>query len=77
MRLPSSPWLRAGSVLFVVGTAAIVADLVRFLAGRTDSPLWLNLICLVAPVGFAICAWSAFRSGRAEQRAALRELGDG
>ena len=41
-----------------------------------QSPLHLNLACLLAPVGFAVAACSALRAGREEQRAALRQLSD-
>jgi hypothetical protein len=38
--------------------------------------LWLNLACLLAPLGFAVAIGAALRAGRAEQRAAARRVGD-
>ncbi len=63
-----------GLVLFVLGAGFIAADILPFLAGDRDTPLWLNLACLLAPVGLTLAVWSAFRAGREEQRAAVRRL---
>lgn len=68
--------ITVGLVLFVLGLAFIAADVLPFFADDHNTPLWLNLACLLAPTGFAIAIWSAVRGGRAEQRAALRELRD-
>ena len=65
--------IRLGLVLFALGCGFIVADVVPFFADVHNRPLWLNLACLLAPVGFAIAIGSAIRRGRAEQRAAQRE----
>lgn len=69
-------WLRAGIVLFAVGLVFVAIDVLPFLAGDRDTPLWLNLACLLAPLGFAVTVGTALRGGRAEQRAAMRELSD-
>ena len=66
--------LRIGSLLFAVGLVFVAVDVLPFFAGGRDTPLWLNLACLLAPLGFAITVGSALRGGRAEQRAALAEL---
>ena len=66
--------IRAGLVLFAIGLVCIAIDVFGFFAGDHNSPLWLNLACLAAPIGFAIAVGTALRNGRAEQRAALREL---
>jgi uncharacterized membrane protein YhdT len=68
--------LTVGLVLFAVGVAFVVVDVAPFLAGDRETPLWLNLACLLAPIGFGVCVWSALRPGRADQRAALRRLSD-
>jgi hypothetical protein len=47
---------------------------IPFFFGAHNRPLWLNLACLLAPIGFLVAVWSGLRAGRAEQRAALREL---
>jgi hypothetical protein len=68
--------VRIGVALFVLGLGFVVADVVPFFAGDGDRPLWLNLACLLAPLGFGIAVWAGFRAGRAQQRAALHRLAD-
>jgi hypothetical protein len=70
----ASRTVRIGLGLFVLGVLAIVVDVVPFFADHHDNPLWLNLACMLAPVGFAVAVGSALRSGRAEQRHALDAL---
>ncbi|MCU1655604.1 MAG: hypothetical protein JWO57_260 [Pseudonocardiales bacterium] len=72
--LPRSRAVRIGVALFVVGLVFIAADVVPFFFSDHNRPLWLNLACLLAPAGFAVAVWSAVRAGRADQRAAVREL---
>ena len=76
MRLPESRAVRVGLALFVVGLAFIAVDVLVFAIGDRNTPLWLNLACVLAPAGFAVVVWSGLRSGRAEQRRAVQELGD-
>lgn len=76
MTLPRSWTVRIGLALFVAGLAFIAVDVLPFFAGDRNTPLWLNLACLLAPLGFAIAVRAALRAGRAEQRAALRQLSD-
>lgn len=66
--------VRVGLVLFALGLAFITADITPFFFGSHNRPLWLNLGCLLAPVGFGVAVWTALRAGRAEQRAALHQL---
>jgi len=68
------PAVRAGIWLFVLGLGFVAADVIWWWSGGENSPLWLNLLCLLAPLGFAVAVWSGLRAGRAEQRAALRAL---
>jgi uncharacterized membrane protein YhdT len=74
--LPRSWTVRIGLALSVAGLAFIAVDVLPFFAGDRNTPLWLNLACLLAPLGFAIAVRAALRAGRAEQRAALRQLSD-
>jgi len=74
--LPRSRAVRIGLALFVLGLGFIAADVLPFFAADHDTPLWLNLACLLAPAGFAVAVWAGLRNGREEQRAALRELSD-
>jgi uncharacterized membrane protein YhdT len=76
VQLPTSRAVRIGLLLFVAGSVFIAVDVLPFFAGDSDTPLWLNLACLLAPIGLAVAVWSAVRTGRAEQRAALRHLSD-
>ncbi len=66
--------VRTGLALFAVGMVFIVVDLVAFAAGARDLPLWLNLACLLAPIGMVVAVGAALRRGREEQRQALRRL---
>jgi uncharacterized membrane protein YhdT len=68
------PGVRIGVVLFVVGLLFIAIDVLPFFFGDKDTPLWLNLACLLAPIGFAVAVWSGLKAGRDEQRAAVRNL---
>jgi hypothetical protein len=62
--------MQVGLVLFVAGLGFVIADVVPFFAGDSDRPLWLNLCCLLAPLGFALVVGCVLRRGRDEQRAA-------
>jgi len=73
-RLPASRSVRLGLGLFVLGLVFIAVDVLPYFDGEHDTPLWLNLACLLAPLGFLIAIWSAVRAGRAQQRAALADL---
>jgi len=64
-----------GVALFVVGLVAIVVDVLPFFDGRHNTALWLNLLCVLAPIGFILAVWSVLRAGRREQREAVRRLG--
>ena len=69
-----STWVRVGIALFVAGLGFIAADVVPFFASDHNRPLWLNLACLLAPLGFALAVGSALRQGRREQRDIARAL---
>jgi uncharacterized membrane protein YhdT len=68
--------VRVGIALFVLGLGFIVADVVPFFTGDSNRPLWLNLACLLAPLGFAIVLWAGLRAVRVQQRDALAQLAD-
>lgn len=74
MSVPASRAVRIGLVLFVLGIGFVVADVTPFFVDVHDRPLWLNLWCLLAPLGFGIAIWAGLRAGREEQREALRRL---
>ncbi len=59
-----------GFGLFGVGLLCLLATVLPYLAGAENRPLWLNLGCLLAPIGLAVAIAGAVRAGRADQRAA-------
>jgi hypothetical protein len=69
--------VRIGAALFVLGVGFIAADVIPLFFAEHNRPLWLNLACLLAPGGFAVAVWAGLRSGREQQRAAVRELDRG
>ncbi|MEO8888418.1 MAG: hypothetical protein ABI301_03570 [Jatrophihabitantaceae bacterium] len=75
-KLPASRAVRAGLALFVLGLIFILVDVTPFFADDHNRPLWLNLACLLAPLGFAVAVGAGLRAGREDQRAALRALAD-
>lgn len=62
--------VQVGIVLFVLGLIFVAIDVLPFFFDDHNTPLWLNLACLSAPIGFGIAIWSGLAAGRAEQRAA-------
>ncbi len=76
MRRSARRGVRIGALLFAAGLTCIAVDVLPLFAGHHETPLWLNLACLLAPLGFAIAVGSALRAGRQDQRAAVRALSD-
>jgi hypothetical protein len=66
--------VRVGLVLFVIGLIFIAVDVLPFFFDHHNTPLWLNLSCLLAPFGFGMAIWSGIAAGRTEQRAAARAV---
>jgi hypothetical protein len=66
--------IRVGLAVFAIGLAFIVVTVVPFFWGGGDRPVWLNVACMLAPLGFVIAVTGAIRGGRAEQRAAAATL---
>ena len=60
--------VRAGMVVFGLGLIAIVATFVGYAAGEQNRPLGQNLLCLLAPLGFALALVGLVRTGRADAR---------
>jgi hypothetical protein len=63
--------VRVGSAIFILGLVFLVATVVPFFFGDHNRSLWLNLGCMLAPLGFVVIVVGAVRAGRADQRAAL------
>lgn len=73
---PSTPTrlIRWGLVVFAVGLVAIVVTFVAYAAGVHNRPVWQNLACMLAPLGFGLALWGLIRSGRADGRAAVARI---
>jgi len=57
-------------VLFVIGLVAVAVILVLFATGTTELPLWVNLLAMLAPVGFGLaCSGCTPRQERLAGRA--------
>lgn len=68
-RRQASSLMKISMVLFAIGLLAITADLVLFASGMTELPLWLNLLCLLAPVGFGLGLVGVFLENRNRTKA--------
>jgi ABC-type multidrug transport system permease subunit len=67
---------RVGIIAFVVGLVAVAVIMVLFATGSTELPLWLNLVAMLAPVGFGLGLLGVFIEARDSRRAsALRNSG--
>lgn len=62
--------IRIGFVLFGIGLLFLLVTVLPFFWGSHNRMVWLNVGCMLAPVGFVIAVTGAVRTGRAEQRAA-------
>lgn len=60
-----------GAAVFAAGLLCVGVDMLIFATGGHNTPLWLNLGCLAAPIGLAIAVVAVLRRARAEQRAAV------
>ncbi len=68
--------VRVGLALFLVGLVFLAATVVPFFFGDHNQSVWLNVGCMLAPIGFVIAVVGVVRTGRADQRAAVRALDD-
>lgn len=66
--------VQVGLLLCALGVLFVLVDVLPFFFGATDRPLWLNLACLLLPLGLVVGVGSALRSGRRDQRAVVRAL---
>lgn len=71
--VPPGWGLRIGLLLVALGVLAVLVAVLPFFFGATDRPLWLNLSCLLLPVGLVVATWSVVARGRREQRDVARE----
>ncbi len=67
-RPSAAPLAKIGMALFALGVVAIAMDLVLFASGSRDLPLWLNLLCLLAPIGLGVGLYGVFRDARSSGR---------
>lgn len=68
--------VQIGLALCALGIVFILVDVLPFFFGANDRPLWLNLACLLLPLGLVVGIWSALARGRREQKAVARALED-
>ena len=67
---------RLGIILFAIGVLAVATIMVLFATGTTELPLWLNLVAMLAPVGFGLGLVAVFNEARGSRRtSALRNSG--
>ena len=66
--------VRVGFALFAVGLVFLVCTVVPFFFDDHNRSLWINLGCMLAPLGFIVAVVSAIRAGRSDQRAAIEDL---
>jgi FtsH-binding integral membrane protein len=74
--VPARPALavRLGFALFAVGLVFLLATVVPFFFDDHNRSIWLNMGCMLAPLGFVVAVTGVIRAGRAEQRAAAAAL---
>jgi hypothetical protein len=66
--------VQAGFTLFAIGLIFLLITVAPFFWGEHNRSVWLNLGCLLAPLGFGLAMVGIFRSTRADQRAAAAQL---
>jgi integral membrane protein len=65
---------RIGVGLFAIGLVTIIVTFLDYAFGDGDRPLWQNLLCVLAPIGFGLVILGLVQDGRAGARAAAIEL---
>ncbi|MGX7677791.1 hypothetical protein ACSMXN_02710 [Jatrophihabitans sp. DSM 45814] len=66
--------VRVGFTVFAVGLLFLSVTVLPFFWGDDNRSLWLNIGCMLAPIGFVIAIVGVVRAGRADQRAALTAI---
>ena len=67
-RPSSAPLAKIGMIMFAIGVLAIATDLVLFASGSRNLPVWLNLICMLAPVGLGVGLVGVVKEARSSSR---------
>jgi integral membrane protein len=73
---PNGTLIRAGLVVFAIGLIAIVVTFIDFAIGDDNRPLWQNLLCVLAPIGFGLAVAGLVRNARAENRSIAAAVAD-
>lgn len=66
--------VRVGAALFVIGLVFLVVTVLPFFWGDHNRSVWLNVGCMLAPVGFVLAIVGVIRAGRAEQRSTMDRI---
>jgi hypothetical protein len=74
-RRQTSPLALIGFIVFGIGLLGVAVIMVAFATGAHDLPLWLNLVAMLAPVGFGIGLIGIYREARASRPAAAPTTG--
>jgi len=69
-RRRAAPLIKMAMLAFTVGLLAIVVDIILFATGSRDLPLWLNLLALLAPIGFGLGLAGVIQENRHAARSA-------
>jgi len=66
--------VQIGFVLFGIGMVCLVVTVLPFFWGDHNRPVWLNLGCMLVPIGLVVAVLGSVRAGRADQQAAAARL---
>ena len=75
--IASGRLVRWGIVTFALGLVAIAVTFAAYAGGAHNRPVWQNLLCMLAPLGFGLAVWGLVRDGRAEARRAAARIDAG
>ncbi len=67
-RRPGDLLVRVGAVVFAIGVVAVLLIVVPFFLGHGQSPLPLNLLALLLPVGLGLALLGLLRGARSAHR---------
>ena len=75
-RPSAAPLAKIGMVLFAVGLLAILTDLALFASGQRNLPVWINVLCMLAPLGLGVGLVGLVREARSASQTTARPASD-